>query len=314
MSRKTIFYKLLFYGSLAALFFSITFVLNRTMALDSDHWYWIAALRYIYVFLLLSIIIFIWKGKTFLFNTYNIFKNNFFFWLFSGGIGFGVFYLALSYAASFSPGWVVATTWQLTIIFTPIVLWFLGYKISKRIFFYMIMIFLAVALVNINEFGSLQEIPLIGILAISIAAISYPLGNTVAEYAISGKHKYIKRIEDKELSFIFSRILIMTLGAFPILFFVGIAISPPPPTGQQLLKVFIVAVSTGVIATSLLFYAREKIAKTGIQKTMIDSTQSLEVPFALIIEIFMLNIIFPNILGLIGIIVIVFGIYLSTKE
>ena len=44
------------------------------------------------------------------------------FWIIAGSIGFGGFYALLCFSADHAPGWVVATTWQLTIIATLVVL------------------------------------------------------------------------------------------------------------------------------------------------------------------------------------------------
>ncbi len=315
MNIKNNFYKLIIFGSVAALFFSLTFIFNRDMALENDHWFWSASLRYIYMFVILSILIAAIKGKLFLLNTVKIFFKHYIFWTIVGGIGFGLFYLGICYAASFSAGWIVATTWQLTIVFSPFVLKLLGHKdINKNIILCMVLIFIGILFVNISEFGSFDKIPYFAIFIIIISAIAYPFGNTASEMAVSGNHSLIPHITNKEINFIFSRVLLMTLGSFPLLIVTWLAIKPPSPTTPQLLKVFVVTVIAGVIATSIYLYAREKLAKTGIQKAILDSTQALEVPFALILEVLFLNILFPSLISIIGLLIVIAGIFLSKKE
>jgi len=50
----------------------------------------------------------------------------------AGTVGFGLFYGLICFAASFAPGWVVATTWQSTILFTPLVLLAFGRRVPLR--------------------------------------------------------------------------------------------------------------------------------------------------------------------------------------
>ena len=52
-----------------------------------------------------------------------LFARNPVFWTLAGSVGFGVFYAGVTLASTFSPGWVVAATWQSTILATPLVLW-----------------------------------------------------------------------------------------------------------------------------------------------------------------------------------------------
>lgn len=97
-------------GILAAFFFSSTFVINRWISTEGGHWYWTATLRYSFVLLILTPFLAAFFGKPILQRCFKSFIDNIWFWMLSGGIGFGVFYLTLYYSASFAPGWVIATT------------------------------------------------------------------------------------------------------------------------------------------------------------------------------------------------------------
>ena len=111
--------KIILLGIAAAFFFSSTFAINRWLNVQQGgHWYWTACLRYVYVFIFLSLIVLFYNGVKAYKETIQCFFSFWYFWIIAGGIGFGLFYLSLCYAASYSAGWVLATTWQLTILMT----------------------------------------------------------------------------------------------------------------------------------------------------------------------------------------------------
>jgi len=112
--------RLILLGLLSAAFFSATFILNRFMSLSGGHWVWSSSLRFFYMFFLLVILITINRGADYLRTVITIFIKNYRFWLIAGSIGFGIFYSLLCYAADHAPGWVVAGTWQFTVIATSI--------------------------------------------------------------------------------------------------------------------------------------------------------------------------------------------------
>jgi drug/metabolite transporter (DMT)-like permease len=107
----------------------------------------------------------------------------------------------------------------------------------------------------------------------------------------------------------FSRIWIMAVGSLPTLIVAGLLIGVRDmPTFHQLVGVGYVAISTGVIATSLFLYARQNIARTGDEISAVDSTQSFEVPFALMFEVLFLGATLPNLIGWIGMVAVVVGV------
>ncbi len=140
-------------GVAAAFFFSSTFVLNRWMSVEGGHWFWTAALRYAYVFILLTPLIAFRYGRRSLWESGVCLVQYRWLWLVAGGIGFGCFYSALCFAASFAPGWVVATTWQCTILATPLVLRVFGRRVPSRGVLYAGIAVVGVLLVNASQFG-----------------------------------------------------------------------------------------------------------------------------------------------------------------
>src|SRR5699024_9437378 len=100
-------------GIVAAFFFAFTFVLNRSMDLDGGSWIWSASLRYIFMVPFLICIVLMRKNLRPLFDEMKKQPGKWLAWSF---VGFGLFYAPLCFAAAYSPGWLIAGTWQITII------------------------------------------------------------------------------------------------------------------------------------------------------------------------------------------------------
>ena len=98
---------------LSALFFTATYVLNRAAAVEGGHWAWTASLRYLFTLPLLLVLM-PWLGGTA--PVLRAVRAHPGAWLAWGGIGFVLFYGCLSYAAASGPAWLVAGTFQLTVI------------------------------------------------------------------------------------------------------------------------------------------------------------------------------------------------------
>lgn len=122
--------KAILIGLLAALFFSVTFVLNRLMELEGGHWVWSASLRFMFMLPILGIIL----GTTRKIKpVINHIKRHPIPWFLWSTIGFGLFYAPLTFATIYGPGWLVAATFQLTIIAGSLLVPFLSQKVKQRI-------------------------------------------------------------------------------------------------------------------------------------------------------------------------------------
>lgn len=73
-----------------------------------------------------------------------------------------------------------------------------------------------------------------------------------------------------------------------------------------------VALFSGIIATSLFLYARQ-LAKDPYELSAVDATQASEVVFALAGEIFFLHSGVPNMYGIVGILITIFGLCLYIR-
>ena len=262
----------------------------------------------------MSLTIIIFKGYENYKLTIECFIKNRYFWIFSGGVGFGLFYLALCYAASYSPGWVLAATWQITILMTPFVIRAFGNRVPTRGIIYLIIMFLGILLVNYDEFKISTHFDLRSAIPIAFAAICYPFGNTLCKYACEGKFKNIP-INRYSISIsVFSQILMMTMGAFPVLFLFWLITSPPLPTHSQLYSVAFIGLSTGVIATSLLYRARKMAGQSAFALAAADGTQAVEGPLALFWEWAIFRGLLPSLYGASGLILVIAGTALFYKS
>lgn len=296
-------------GLAASAFFSATFILNRAMSLSGGHWVWTSTLRFVYMFFLLIILLVITKGIKHLVDTIKVFVGNIKFWLVAGSIGFGIFYSMLCFAADHAPGWVIAGTWQFTIIATPIVLLSFKEKIPHQGIFFSILIFIGILCIQLykaeDEF--VTHYVLYGVIPVIIAAFAYPLGNQLLNYAKHGNHRSIPHIDSPILHHAPTCVMLMTMGSIPFWVFLLLVTTPPPPLNSQIIHTGMVAISSGIIATSIFYHARNA-TKSPYVISAVDATQSGEVVFSLAGEIVFLNGTLPGLAGGIGIAVVVIGI------
>ena len=301
--------KLILLGLLASAFFSATFILNRAMSLTGGHWVWSSSLRYVYMLLLLIILIGMNKGMAHLRDAIKIFVRHFKFWLLAGSVGFGMFYSFLCYAADHAPGWVIAGTWQITVIATPIVLLFFKEKVPRQGIYFSVLIFLGIFLIQFYNKESQFAVNHIvyGVIPVVIAAFAFPIGNQLLNFAKHGNHSWIPHIESPILHHAPTCVLLMTMGSMPFWALLLMWVAPPPPLKNQLVNTFIVAVSSGIIATSIFYKARNS-SKSPYVISGIDATQSGGILFSLVGEILLLDGAWPQTTGVVGIILIVVGI------
>ncbi|MFD1739357.1 multidrug resistance efflux transporter family protein [Bacillus salitolerans] len=301
--------KAIIIGILSSIFFAVTFILNRSMELSGGSWLWSSSLRYFFMIPFLLLIVFCrGNGKALLKELWVNPKP----WLIWSFVGFGLFYGPITYAAASGPGWLVAGTWQFTIIagilLTPLFLEASGIRkrlpISSLLFSLIILAgILIMQWENANGELSLKLV-LHGILPVVVAAFAYPLGNRKMMERYSGKFDT------------FQRVLGMTLASTPlwvILAFTGY-VSVGLPSGDQVFQSFIVAISSGVIATLLFFFATELVKDDSNLLAAVEATQSTQVIFVVLGEIAFLSISIPSTLSLVGMAFVVVGMILHSLK
>jgi len=301
--------RLILIGLLAGLFFSSTFILNRVMSLEGGHWIWSASLRYGYMILFLVAWFLVFKGPAALFEVLRVFFRNWIFWTLAGSVGFGLFYALICYSADHAPGWVVATTWQFTIIATLFVLLFFGRRFPMKTWFFSTLVFGGVLIVNLGQAEKTGLVELAaGAIPVLIAAFCYPLGNQMVWEATNGNRR-LPDVNSPVLETPSARVLLMSLGSLPLWGILIAVTTPAPPSSGQLFNTALVALFSGVAATSLFLQARN-LSKTAGELAAVDATQSSEVIFALLGEIVIIGAALPDIFSVFGILITCAGITL----
>lgn len=307
--------KAIWIGILSSLFFAVTFVLNRSMEISGGSWLWSASLRYFFMVPFLIAIVAYRKGLRETGKAMAAKPLPFFSWSI---VAFVLFYAPLTFSAAYSPGWLLAGTWQLTIaagvLLAP--LFFIVVKtdegekrVRQRIpivsLLITLIIFAGVVLIQIPNANSVDTHTLwLGILPVIVAAFAYPLGNRKMMDLLQG------RLDT------FQRVLAMTLMTIPV--WIGFAVyallTVGPPSMNQVTQSLIVAVSSGVIATTLFFLATDLVQHDQGKLAAVEATQSTELIFAMIGEMLILHIALPGPLSLVGILVIIVGMGLHSYQ
>jgi drug/metabolite transporter (DMT)-like permease len=305
--------KLIALGILSGAFFSSTFILNEVMSLAGGHWVWSASLRYAFMLVLLTLIILGKGGFKHLRDVLALFRGHWKFWTLAGSIGFGGFYALICFSADFSPGWVIAATWQSTVVASLFVFMLFGRSFPRRIWFFSSFIFIGVILVNVShvEHFDLSQL-IIGGAPVLVAAFCYPFGNQLVWEAQNGDGEKIPKICSPLLSNVFNKVFLMTLGSIPLWIILVLSMSQPPPSIGQIMNSALVALFSGICATSIFLYARN-LAKTSNELAGVDATQASEVVFALIGGSLLLGGNMPSVLAFIGLAMILVGLTFFIK-
>jgi drug/metabolite transporter (DMT)-like permease len=300
-------------GMFAAFFFAFTFILNRSMDQAGGSWIWSASLRYFFMVPFLFLIV---LGRKNFRPLLVAMKKRPGGWLVWSTIGFGLFYAPICFSAAYAPGWLIAATWQVTIIsgsllaplFYETVMSEQGLiqikgKIPIRGLAMSLIILLGICLMQLEQANHLSIGAIcLGILPVIIATIAYPLGNRKMMDLCEG------RLD------VYQRVLGMTIASIPfwlVLSLYGILTVGPPSRGQTI-QSGLVAITSGVIATILFFQATDLVRGNMQKLAAVEATQSMEVLFALIGELTLLNTPFPTALSWSGMVLVMVGMILHS--
>src|SRR5699024_11611890 len=88
--------------------------------------------------------------------------------------------------------------------------------------------------------------------------------------------------------------------------------SSDQPSSSQVFETFIVAITSGVIATILYFFATDMVRHDNHKLAGVESTSSVEIIFALIGELLFLGAVFPSLISWIGIFLVIAGTILHS--
>lgn len=305
--------KAILLGVCSAFFFAFTFVLNRAMEMDGGSWLWSASLRYFFMIPLLGAIVAFRGNLRPLFTEMKKAPGQWLLWSF---VGFGLFYAPLCFAAAYGPGWLIAGTWQITIISGSLLapLFFVAYRTGKgtvkargkvpfRGLMMSLIILLGVAVMQVEHASSISfRDTMLVIIPLVIASFAYPLGN----------RKMMDVCENRLDAY--QRVLGMTIASLPfwvILSAAAMATSGVPSFGQ-VTQSGLVALFSGVFAT-VLFFAATDLVRGNMQKLgAVEATQSLEVLFAVLGEVVLLSSPMPSGISLTGMALVIIGMVLHS--
>ena len=287
-------------GIAGSFFFAFTFILNRSMHLSGGIWVWSASLRYLFTFPVLALIV----SRTHGFKNINrAVRENPWGWLIWSTVGFGLFYAPLTYAGDHGESWLIAASWQITIVMGVLMTPLFKKRIPIKNLFSSGVILIGVFLLQLHNIINLQIHTLVlTLLPVLVAAVSYPLGNRKTMLLGGGQLSTIERTYG------------MTLCSLPfwcVLSLYGLK-TAGPPSSSQAIQAFGVAMLSGVVATLLFFKATDMVKTNQKQLAVIESTQSGEVIFTLIGGVLLLRDTPPDFVGFIGIALIIFGMTLNS--
>ena len=287
----------------AALFFTCTYGLNRAAATAGGHWAWTAALRYLFTLPILLLAMPLFGGVRPVWRAIRAHPGP---WLLWSGVGFGLFYVCLSYAAASGPSWLVAATFQLTVVAGMLCAPFLyrdaRAKIPLPALLVGMVVVAGVLLLQLGHGGGrLDRAGWIALVCVAISAVAYPLGNR-------GLLLHLERagIELNATQRVFG----MTLASQPLWWAIAACAgleAGAPPAGQVALAAG-VALSAGVIATVLFFHATGLVRNDPTALAAAEAMQAAEILFATVIGALWLGEAWPQGLTLLGAGVVMLGI------
>lgn len=288
---------------LAAAFFTTTYVLNRAMATAGGHWAWSAALRY-FLTLPLLLPLMPWQGGVA--PVHAAIRAHPLAWLRWSAVGFVLFCCTLTYAADIAPAWLVAGSFQLTVIagmlLAPLLYTDARRRIPRRALTLGAMVFAGVLLMQVGHFaGRLDAAAWIALLAVVVAAFAYPLGNRKLLLHLERSGETLNATQ---------RVYGLTLMSQPWWLVVALyALAQAGwPAPAQVLLAGGVALGSGVIATVLFFQATGWVRDNPTALGAVEAMQGAEILFATALGAVVLGEAWPRGEAAVGAVLVLAGI------
>lgn len=288
---------------LAALFFTTTYVLNRAIANGGGHWAWSAALRYFFTLPLLLALM-PWQGGVA--PVHAAIRAHPMAWLRWSAVGFVLFCCTLTFAADTAPAWLVAGSFQLTVIagmlLAPLLYSDARRRIPARALGLGTLVFGGVLLMQFGHFsGGLDAAAWIALLAVVVSAFAYPLGNRKLLLHLEASGESLNATQ---------RVYGLTLTSQPLWWLVALHafLQAGWPSLQQMLLAGGVALGSGVIATVLFFLATGWVRNNPTALGAVEAMQGAEILFATALGALVLGEAWPHGLALCGSALVLVGI------
>jgi drug/metabolite transporter (DMT)-like permease len=287
----------------SALFFTATYVLNRAIATSGGHWAWSAALRYLLTLPMLACVL-PWRGG--FAPVARALRSHPREWLLWSGIGFTLFCVCLTWAAAFAPAWLVAGTFQLTVIagmlLAPLIYDDARARLPRGALALGVVIVAGVAAMQLGHFGRhLERDAWLALASVTIAAFLYPLGNRKILLHLERTGETLNATQ---------RVFGMTLASQPFWIVVAIyaaRVAGAPPWSQVGLAAG-VALFAGTIATILFFHATAMVQDDAAALGAVEAMQAAEILFSTLLGVLLLGESAPNGIAAGGAAVVALGI------
>jgi len=289
----------------SALFFTMTYVLNRSLVSGGGHWAWAVILRYLITLPLLALAL-PWRGG--LGELPRELRAHPRAWLTWSSVGFVLFGIPLTWAAGSGPAWLVAGSFQTTVLAGPL-LAPLIYRDARRELAWRTLAVGALIVAGVfalqwgHAQGHLGPGDWLAAGAVVLAAFAYPLGNRMLLLHLEASAHRVNALQ---------RVFGMTLCSWPLwLLFAAIAWSRVgPPSWREIVLAGGVALSSGVIATVLFFAATDRVRSQPTALAAVEAMQAAELLFTTMLGAVMLGEAWPRGWALLGALAIVVGIAL----
>lgn len=287
----------------AALFFTATYVLNRAMATGGGHWAWAAALRYLLTLPMLAAVL-PWQGG--FRPVWRALRQHPGPWLLWSGIGFTLFCLCLTWAAAYAPSWLVASTFQFTVI-AGMLLAPLIYNDERAQLPWLALVFgtlivTGIGLMQLGHFdGRLDATAWLALASVMLSAVLYPLGNRQILLHLERSGESLSATQ---------RVFGMTLATQPFWWLIAVFayVQVGAPSHHQMLLAAGVAFSTGTIATILFFQATGMVRHDPAALGATEAMQATEILFATLLGVTFLGESWPRGYAAFGAVLVIVGI------
>ena len=288
---------------LSALFFTMTYVLNRVSANEGAHWAWIAALRYLITLPLLLPLMPSQGGVGPVLRAMRAHPGP---WFSCASIGFVAFYLLLSYAANSGPSWLVAGSFQFTVVAgmlcAPLLYRDARAKVPTSALAVGALILVGVALLQIGHAnGHLDRAAWIAFVCVLASAVLYPVGNRLLLLHLERTGEHLTATQ---------RVFGMTLASQPLWLLVAAFawLHVGWPSWQQVSLAGGVAMSAGIVATILFFQATGMVRNQPAALGAAEAMQAAELLFAMCIGVMFLGEKWPHGIAVWGACIVMVGI------
>ena len=289
----------------SALFFTLTYVLNRSLVAGGGHWAWAVILRYLITLPLLALVLPLQGGLGELPRELRRYPRV---WLGWSSVGFVLFGIPLTWAASSGPSWLVAGSFQTTVLAGPL-LAPLIYRDERRQLAWRTLAIGALIVAGVfalqwgHAHGDLDRGDWLAIGAVVLAAFAYPLGNRKLLLHLEHSGGTLNAVQ---------RVFGMTLCSWPLWLLFGVVewITVGPPTAREAWLAGGVALSSGTIATVLFFRATAMVRREPAALAAVEAMQAAELLFATVLGVLFLGETWPHGFAALGALGIIIGIAL----